>query len=134
MERCVSAPWFERIPDHFGLASAETSVPIVFAAGNTNCYLWRMESGDSPLRARQYLDNLASSSRYTFTTADARAALGLSSSALKVAADAGLASELEQILGAGNVRFVSTQKRKPGSNGNGKGHANGYGHRQASAK
>jgi predicted transcriptional regulator of viral defense system len=44
-----------------------------------------MESGGSPLKARQYLDNLASSSRYTFTTADARAALGLSSSALKVA-------------------------------------------------
>src|SRR4029077_18882101 len=45
------------------------------------------------------------------------------SPALKVAADAGLATELEQVLGPGNVRFVSTQKRKPSGNG----HANGNG-------
>jgi predicted transcriptional regulator of viral defense system len=45
-----------------------------------------MKSGPRPHpRARQYLDNLASASRYTFTTADARAALGLSQAALKVA-------------------------------------------------
>lgn len=47
----------------------------------------------------------------------------------KVAADAELAGELEQVLGAGNFQFASTQKRKPGSNGNGNGngHANGRG-------
>ena len=39
---------------------------------------------------------------------------------VKVSADPGLALELEQVLGAGNVRFVSLQKRKPGGNGNGK--------------
>ena len=36
-------------------------------------------------RARQYLDNLAASSRYTFTTGEARTALGLSPPALKMA-------------------------------------------------
>jgi len=36
-------------------------------------------------RARQYLDHLAASSRYTFTTAEAKAALGVSPPALKVA-------------------------------------------------
>jgi len=44
-----------------------------------------MKSGVSHPKARQYLDNLANASRYTFTTADARAALGLSQAALKVA-------------------------------------------------
>ena len=44
-----------------------------------------MESSASHPKARQYLDNLANASRYTFTTADARAALGLSQAALKVA-------------------------------------------------
>jgi len=55
------------------------------------------------------------------------------SASLKVAADAELATELEQILGAGNVRFLSLQKRKPGSNGNGNGKssANGNGRRVA---
>jgi DNA polymerase-3 subunit alpha len=38
---------------------------------------------------------------------------------VKVSADTGLASELEQVLGAGNVRFLSLQKRKAGANGNG---------------
>jgi DNA polymerase-3 subunit alpha len=42
-------------------------------------------------------------------------------SSIKVSADPALASELEQVLGAGNVRFVSLQKRKPGGNGNGNG-------------
>ena len=35
-------------------------------------------------RARQYLDSLASSSRYTFTTSEAKLALGVSAPALKV--------------------------------------------------
>jgi DNA polymerase-3 subunit alpha len=40
---------------------------------------------------------------------------------VKVAADGRLAEELQQILGAGNVRFLSTPKRKPnGANGNGR--------------
>lgn len=43
------------------------------------------------------------------------------SSAFKVAANSELATELEQIVGAGNVRFLSLQKRKAGSNGNGNG-------------
>lgn len=46
-------------------------------------------------------------------------------SSLKVAADAGLASELEAVLGPGNVRFLSAQQKKPGGNGNGNGHGNG---------
>jgi DNA polymerase-3 subunit alpha len=52
------------------------------------------------------------------------------SSNFKVAANAELASELEQLLGAGNVRFLSTQKRRPGGDGNGKGNGRrpgGYG-------
>lgn len=44
-----------------------------------------MKSGESPPKARQYLENLVSASRYTFTTAEARASLGLSPAALKVA-------------------------------------------------
>src|SRR5687767_6583861 len=36
-------------------------------------------------RARQYLDNLLASSRYTFTTTEARTALAVSPAALKVA-------------------------------------------------
>ena len=44
-----------------------------------------MTSGGGPPKAREYLDDLVSASRYTFTTADARAALGLSPAALKVA-------------------------------------------------
>ncbi len=44
-----------------------------------------MKSEESPPRARQYLDNLVSASHYTFTTAEARAVLGLSPAALKVA-------------------------------------------------
>ena len=52
------------------------------------------------------------------------------SATTKVAADAGLAAELEQVVGAGNVRFVSSQKGKPGANGN--GHKNGAGRRTAS--
>lgn len=43
---------------------------------------------------------------------------------LKVAADPNLASELQQLLGAGSVRFLSTQKRKSNGNGNGN-HGNG---------
>jgi DNA polymerase-3 subunit alpha len=50
------------------------------------------------------------------------------SSAFKVAANTELASELEQVLGAGNVRYVSTQKHKPGGNGNGNGRRNGGGY------
>ncbi|HLJ10975.1 MAG TPA: DNA polymerase III subunit alpha [Planctomycetaceae bacterium] len=50
------------------------------------------------------------------------------SSAFKAAANAELAAELEQVLGAGNVQFLSTQKRKP-ANGNGKG--NGHSRRHA---
>src|SRR5260221_10273955 len=41
------------------------------------------------------------------------------SASVKVAADTALATELEQVLGPGNVRFTSTQKRKVGGNGNG---------------
>ncbi len=44
-----------------------------------------MKSEDAHPSARQYLDNLAASSRYTFTTPDARSSLGISASALKVA-------------------------------------------------
>jgi predicted transcriptional regulator of viral defense system len=40
---------------------------------------------DGHPRARQYLENLSAASRYTFTTSDAHAALGLSKPALKVA-------------------------------------------------
>src|SRR5579872_3936377 len=43
------------------------------------------------------------------------------SAAFKVVANSELANELEQVLGAGNVRYVSTQKHKPGANGNGNG-------------
>jgi DNA polymerase III subunit alpha len=50
-------------------------------------------------------------------------------STTRVAADAGLAAELEQVLGAGNVRFLSSQKGKPGANGN--GHKIGAGRRTA---
>ncbi len=49
---------------------------------------------------------------------------------LKVVADPGLALELEQVVGAGNVRFLSNPKRRSGSNGNGKGYANGNGSRR----
>ncbi|MGE5191785.1 MAG: hypothetical protein ACM3U2_04740, partial [Deltaproteobacteria bacterium] len=51
-------------------------------------------------------------------------------STTRVAADGGLAAELEQVLGAGNVRFLSNQKAKGGVNGN--GHKNGTGRRAAS--
>lgn len=44
-----------------------------------------MKSGGPPPKARQYLDQLVSASRYTFTTADAGKALALSAVALKVA-------------------------------------------------
>ncbi len=44
-----------------------------------------MKSGKTPPKARQYIDNLLAASRYTFTTEEARAALGLSAPALKVA-------------------------------------------------
>jgi DNA polymerase-3 subunit alpha len=43
------------------------------------------------------------------------------SPSLKVTADPSLATDLEQVLGAGNVRFLSNPKRKAGTNGNGKG-------------
>lgn len=43
-----------------------------------------MKQGRSRPRARQYLDSLVMSSRYTFTTTDAQRALGLSAPALKV--------------------------------------------------
>ncbi len=51
-------------------------------------------------------------------------------SSLKVAANTELATELEQVLGAGNVQYVSKEKRKPGGNGNGNSHGrrNGGGH------
>jgi len=51
------------------------------------------------------------------------------SASVKVAADAALATELEQVLGPGNVRFASTQKKKVGGNGNGNG--NGHGRRKS---
>ena len=44
-----------------------------------------MKAGSGHPKARQYLENLAASSRYTFTTGEARTALGLSPPALKVA-------------------------------------------------
>jgi DNA polymerase-3 subunit alpha len=50
------------------------------------------------------------------------------SAAFKVAADAELATELEEVVGPGNVRYVSTQKHKPGGNGNGKSRSNGGGY------
>jgi DNA polymerase III subunit alpha len=40
---------------------------------------------------------------------------------VKVAADPNLATELQAILGAGSVRFLSMQKRRPNGNGNGNG-------------
>ncbi|MFN0055597.1 MAG: DNA polymerase III subunit alpha [Planctomycetales bacterium] len=53
---------------------------------------------------------------------------------LKVAADVRLAQELQQVLGAGNVRFMSTQKRKGnGSNGYGNGNGQGRARRPAAA-
>jgi DNA polymerase-3 subunit alpha len=42
------------------------------------------------------------------------------SSSFKVAANPELAAELEQVLGQGNVRYLSTQNHKPGGNGNGR--------------
>jgi hypothetical protein len=50
-------------------------------------------------------------------------------STTRVAADVGLAAELEQVVGAGNVRFLSNPKAKQGGNGN--GHKNGAGRRTA---
>ena len=44
-----------------------------------------MKADSGHPKARQYLENLAASSRYTFTTGEARTALGLSPPALKVA-------------------------------------------------
>lgn len=44
-----------------------------------------MESGIGPPKARQFIEGLLASSRYSFTTAEARAALALSPPALKVA-------------------------------------------------
>ena len=44
-----------------------------------------MKTDSGHPKARQYLENLAASSRYTFTTGEARTALGLSPPALKVA-------------------------------------------------
>jgi predicted transcriptional regulator of viral defense system len=44
-----------------------------------------MKHVERPQRARQYLDSLAASSRYSFSMADARSALGVSPSAVKVA-------------------------------------------------
>jgi len=44
-----------------------------------------MKPAERHPKVRQYLDNLAASSRYTFTTAEARSALGISPPALKVA-------------------------------------------------
>src|SRR5262249_31927290 len=57
---------------------------ISFAKGNKYCYFSRMKSDQAP-KARQYIDNLVSASRYTFTTVEARSALRLSPEALKVA-------------------------------------------------
>ncbi|MBS0260672.1 MAG: DNA polymerase III subunit alpha [Planctomycetes bacterium] len=45
---------------------------------------------------------------------------------LKVAANSELANELEEVLGTGNVRYLSNQK--PKTNGNGNGRRNGGGH------
>ena len=44
-----------------------------------------MKPEEPPPKARQYVENLVGSSRYTFTTSEARAALGLAPAALKVA-------------------------------------------------
>jgi predicted transcriptional regulator of viral defense system len=43
-----------------------------------------MKSEETPPRARQYVENLVSASRYTFTTEEARTALSLSPAALRV--------------------------------------------------
>jgi len=59
--------------------------PIQMAQSNENCYVVRMKSASHRLKPRQFIENLAASGRLYFNTADAQAALGVSTAAVKVA-------------------------------------------------